>query len=96
VASPHLQAIEVEKCDSLKCLNLELFPNLRSLEIKRCANLESLCADEECLVNFTSLAFLKIIQCPNLVYFPELRAPELRKLQLLECINLESFPKHMH
>jgi hypothetical protein len=94
--STFLQAIEVEKCDSLKCLNLELFPNLRSLEIKRCANLESLCADEECLVDFTSLASLKIIQCPDLVYFPELRAPELRKLQLLECINLESLPKHMH
>jgi len=94
--STFLQAIEVEKCDSLKCLNLELFPNLRSLEIKRCANLESLCADEECLVDFTSLASLKIIQCPNLVYFPELRSPELRKLQLLECINLESLPKHMH
>lgn len=94
--STFLQAIEVEKCDSLKCLNPELFPNLRSLEIKRCANLESLCADEECLVDFTSLASLKIIQCPNLVYFPELRAPELRKLQLLECINLESLPKHMH
>lgn len=94
--STFLQAIEVEKCDSLKCLNLELFPNLRSLEIKRCANLESLCADEECLVDFTSLASLKVIQCPNPVYFPELRAPELRKLQLLECINLESLPKHMH
>ncbi|CAI0461931.1 unnamed protein product [Linum tenue] len=93
--STTLEEIDIEKCPSLKCFPLELFPKLKSLSIKNCESLESLCNEEEIPKDLDSLTSVRISECPKLVSFPKggLPARNLNDLALLTCSKLESFPE---
>ncbi|CAN0916928.1 Putative disease resistance RPP13-like protein 1 [Linum grandiflorum] len=93
--SPSLEEIDIEQCLSVKCLPLEMFPQLKSLAIKNCQNMESLSSHEECLDELVSLSSLKISECPRFASFPKggLPAPNLTNLTLLTCSNLTCLPE---
>ncbi|CAN0916929.1 Putative disease resistance RPP13-like protein 1 [Linum grandiflorum] len=95
--SPSLEEIDIEQCLSVKCLPLEMFPQLKSLAIKNCQNMESLSSHEECLDELVSLSSLKISECPRFASFPKggLPAPNLTNLTLLTCSNLTCLPECM-
>ncbi|KAG6781662.1 hypothetical protein POTOM_014573 [Populus tomentosa] len=93
-----LGKIEIKGCDSLKCVALDLVPNLNYLSISGCLDLESLCAHERPLNDLNSLHSLTIDYCPKLVSFPKggLPAPVLTELNLEGCSNLKQLPESMH
>ncbi|CAI0461934.1 unnamed protein product [Linum tenue] len=95
--STTLEEIDIEKCPSLKCFPLELFPKLKSLSIKNCESLESLCNEEEIPKDLDSLTSVRISECPKLVSFPKggLPARNLNDLALLTCSTLTCLPDSM-
>ncbi|KAA8520214.1 hypothetical protein F0562_014470 [Nyssa sinensis] len=94
-----LKVLELEFC--YKLLNLwvtrenvekkECLPrNLEVLKMGMCVNLEKLPNE---LNNLTALRELTIINCPKLVWFPEMGVPPmLRKLEAVGCQALECLP----
>ncbi|KAJ6944462.1 disease resistance RPP13-like protein 1 [Populus alba x Populus x berolinensis] len=90
--------IEINGWASLKCIPLDLFPNLNALSISNCPDLESLCAHERPLIDLNSLHSLSIRGCPKLVSFPKggLPAPVLTRFDLADCRNLKQLPESMH
>ncbi|KAI5596089.1 hypothetical protein BDE02_03G183800 [Populus trichocarpa] len=90
--------IEINGWVSLKCIPLDLFPNLNFLSISNCPALESLCAHERPLIDLNSLHSLIIRGCPKLVSFPKggLPAPVLTRFDLADCRNLKQLPESMH
>ncbi|CAI0461929.1 unnamed protein product [Linum tenue] len=96
-AFTHIEEIDIEKCPSLKCFPLELFPKLKSLSIKNCESLESLCNEEEIPKDLDSLTSVRISECPKLVSFPKggLPARNLNDLALLTCSTLTCLPDSM-
>ncbi|KAI5596082.1 hypothetical protein BDE02_03G183200, partial [Populus trichocarpa] len=93
-----LGEITIKGWAALKCVALDLFPNLNYLSIYNCPDLESLCAHERPLNDLTSLHSLSISRCPKLVSFPKggLPAPVLTRLKLKDCWNLKQLPESMH
>jgi Leucine-rich repeat (LRR) protein len=93
-----LGEITIKGWAALKCVALDLFPNLNYLSIYNCPDLESLCAHERPLNDLTSLHSLSISRCPKLVSFPKggLPAPVLTRLVLADCSNLKQLPESMH
>ena len=88
-------------CGSLTSFPLAFFTKLVVLDFKNCDRLECLyIPDGDGLhhVDLTSLQFLRIFHCPNLVSFPSvgLPIPNLKKLHIFGCEKLKSLPQGMH
>ncbi|KAF8398288.1 hypothetical protein HHK36_017215 [Tetracentron sinense] len=68
---------------------------LKLLEIKNCTNLKFL--PEEMMSSNTSLEILRIDRCHSLTSFPRgLGYIKLTRLQIWDCMNLESLPEGLH
>ncbi|KAG5226332.1 disease resistance RPP13 protein [Salix suchowensis] len=87
--------IEIDRCSSIICCQLDLLPQVSTLAVKHCLNLESLCSGERSL---PALRHLTVRNCPNLVSLPKggIAAKDLRSLVLEGCLCLKSLPENMH
>ncbi|KAF7137670.1 hypothetical protein RHSIM_Rhsim07G0060500 [Rhododendron simsii] len=97
--SMFLERLTLDNCESLKSLQLGLFPKLQSLGIKDCKNFETLLIpDGIVLENVTLLEKLSISNCNNMLSFPcgGLPAPNLSSLSLFRCEKLKALPEQMH
>lgn len=75
-------------CDSLKSFPLGLYPKIFSFEIDGCKNFDTF----SMLNKLDQLRDIRIISCPNLVYFlvGRLIAPNLTRFDICKCMNLKS------
>ncbi|XP_057745756.1 putative disease resistance protein At3g14460 [Arachis stenosperma] len=89
-----LVELQIDNCDSLSSLSLDVFPNLKNLEIYWCRNLESVSMSE---APHAALQRLSITYCHKLVSFAGegLAAPNLTHLQVRWCDKLEALPRDM-
>ncbi|KAF7137245.1 hypothetical protein RHSIM_Rhsim07G0059900 [Rhododendron simsii] len=97
--SMFLERLTLDSCESLKSLQLGLFPKLQYLGIKDCKNFETLLIpDGIVLENVTLLERLSISNCNNMLSFPcgGLPAPNLSSLSLFRCEKLKALPGQMH
>ncbi|XP_058225821.1 putative disease resistance protein At3g14460 [Rhododendron vialii] len=97
--SMFLERLTLDSCESLKSLQLGLFPKLQSLGIMDCKNFETLLIpDGIVLENVTLLEKLTISNCNNMLSFPcgGLPAPNLSSLILYRCEKLKALPEQMH
>ncbi|KAJ6420465.1 hypothetical protein OIU84_027910 [Salix udensis] len=87
--------IEIDRCSSIICCQLDLLPQVSTLTVKHCLNLESLRSGERSL---PALSHLTVRNCPNLVSLPKggIAAKDLRSLVLEGCLCLKSLPENMH
>ncbi|KAG5539131.1 hypothetical protein RHGRI_019625 [Rhododendron griersonianum] len=97
--SMFLERLTLDSCESLKSLQLGLFPKLQSLGIEDCKNFETLLIpDGIVLENVILLEKLTISNCNNMLSFPcgGLPAPNLSSLSLFCCEKLKALPEQMH
>ncbi|XP_034703094.1 putative disease resistance protein At3g14460 [Vitis riparia] len=97
---PSLRVFVIKSsCDSLRLFPLGFFTKLEHLWFRRFANLEALyIPDGLHHVDLTSLQYITIWDCPNLVSFPQGGLPtlNLRVLLIGNCKKLKSLPQQMH
>jgi len=88
--SPVLENLYISECPKIVLLDEYLPHPLISLEIRLCDNLVSI----KSLQGLTSLEFLAIDRCPNLLGVPDLfnQSSSLRKLETNDCYQLTSLP----
>ncbi|KAL1324767.1 hypothetical protein AAHE18_13G114700 [Arachis hypogaea] len=84
-------------CKSLVSISINLFPRLQTLYIKGCPNLKLLSMVEGFHDQNLKLESLGILDCPNLVSFPErgLPAPNLKSVTISNCTSLNSLPSNL-
>ncbi|KAF2319640.1 hypothetical protein GH714_017792 [Hevea brasiliensis] len=92
-----LESIEIKFAPHLKSLpeNLHMLTNLRRIWIDYCEKLEAL---PDSMHNLTSLQELAIMNCPNVVFFPQggLPTTHLKEIILESCGKLKALPDNMH
>ncbi|KAJ1700953.1 hypothetical protein LUZ63_000732 [Rhynchospora breviuscula] len=87
-----LEMLHINGCKRLTCsTKISLPPSLKKLVLSECGELDN--SIPSCLQNLTSLEFLKIENCPNIVSIPNdvmRNLLSLRWLKVWYCSNLES------
>uniref|UniRef100_A0A3Q7J0L9 Uncharacterized protein n=1 Tax=Solanum lycopersicum TaxID=4081 RepID=A0A3Q7J0L9_SOLLC len=98
-------SLKVVECDCIDDISAELLPTARNLSIRNCHNLtrlsiptatESLyiqkCEKLSMACGGTQMTYLCIRDCKKLNWLPEL-LPSLKTLELINCPEIESFPR---
>jgi hypothetical protein len=88
-----LEKLQLDCCDSLKSVPLDLFPKLYDIYIRGCKNLESFTVSEQHGRDLVTLRCIDISSCPNfdLSSFT-ITFLSLETLLLHYCDSLKSFP----